>query len=63
MTFEAWALFCLTEFTLCLNPGPSTLLVISLAMTRGQLPRSRTARVGAPLSASSADCRASAARS
>jgi homoserine/homoserine lactone efflux protein len=37
MTLEAWALFCLTEFTLCLNPGPSTLLVISLGMTRGQL--------------------------
>jgi len=37
MTFEAWALFCLTEFTLCLNPGPSTLLVISLGMTRGPL--------------------------
>ncbi len=23
MTFEAWALFCLTETLLCLNPGPS----------------------------------------
>ena len=37
MTLEAWALFCATEFMLCLNPGPSTLLVISLGMTRGQL--------------------------
>jgi threonine/homoserine/homoserine lactone efflux protein len=37
MTLEAWALFCLTEFMLCLNPGPSTLLVVSLGMTRGQL--------------------------
>ncbi len=36
MTAEAWALFCLTETLLCLNPGPSTLLVISLALTRGQ---------------------------
>ena len=37
MTFQAWALFCLTETLLCLNPGPSTLLVISLALTRGRL--------------------------
>jgi homoserine/homoserine lactone efflux protein len=36
MTFEAWALFCLTETVLCLNPGPSALLVISLAATRGR---------------------------
>lgn len=36
MTFQAWALFCLTETLLCLNPGPSTLLVISLALTRGR---------------------------
>lgn len=36
MAFEAWALFCLTETLLCLNPGPSTLLVISLGLTRGQ---------------------------
>jgi threonine/homoserine/homoserine lactone efflux protein len=36
MTFQAWALFCLTETLLCLNPGPSALLVISLALTRGQ---------------------------
>jgi len=35
MTLEAWALFCLTEFFLCLNPGPSTLVVISQALTRG----------------------------
>ncbi len=37
MTLEAWALFCLTETLLCLNPGPSTLLVLSLALTRGQV--------------------------
>ena len=37
MTLEAWALFCLTETLLCLNPGPSVLLVLSLALTRGQL--------------------------
>lgn len=36
MTIEAWALFCLTELLLCLNPGPSALLVISLGLTRGQ---------------------------
>ena len=35
MTFEAWALFCATETLLCLNPGPSTLVVISLGMRRG----------------------------
>jgi homoserine/homoserine lactone efflux protein len=37
MTLQAWALFCLTETLLCLNPGPSTLLVLSLALTRGQV--------------------------
>jgi homoserine/homoserine lactone efflux protein len=36
MTIEAWALFCATETLLCLNPGPSALLVISLGLTRGQ---------------------------
>lgn len=36
MTTEAWALFCVTETLLCLNPGPSALLVMSLALTRGQ---------------------------
>jgi homoserine/homoserine lactone efflux protein len=36
MTLQAWALFCLTETLLCLNPGPSTLLVLSLALTRGR---------------------------
>jgi homoserine/homoserine lactone efflux protein len=36
MSFEAWALFCLTETLLCLNPGPSVLVVVSLAITRGQ---------------------------
>jgi threonine/homoserine/homoserine lactone efflux protein len=37
MTFEAWALFCLTELLLCLNPGPSVLVVISLAITRSRV--------------------------
>ena len=36
MTVEVWALFCVTETLLCLNPGPSALLVMSLALTRGQ---------------------------
>jgi homoserine/homoserine lactone efflux protein len=36
VTIEAWALFCATETLLCLNPGPSTWLVISLGLTRGQ---------------------------
>jgi homoserine/homoserine lactone efflux protein len=35
MTIEAWALFCLTETVLCLNPGPSSLVVISQSLTRG----------------------------
>lgn len=34
MTVEAWALFCLTETLLCLAPGPSALLVVSIALTR-----------------------------
>ena len=36
MTIEAWLLFCATETVLCLSPGPSALLVASLALTRGQ---------------------------
>ena len=36
MTVHAWALFCTTETLLCLSPGPSALLVISLALTRGR---------------------------
>jgi homoserine/homoserine lactone efflux protein len=36
MTVHAWALFCTTEALLCLSPGPSALLVISLALTRGR---------------------------
>jgi homoserine/homoserine lactone efflux protein len=36
MTLHAWALFCATETLLCLSPGPSALLVISIALTRGQ---------------------------
>ena len=35
MTLEAWALFCLTETVLCLNPGPSALVVISHSLTSG----------------------------
>ena len=35
MAVEAWALFCLTELVLCLNPGPSTLVVVSQSLTRG----------------------------
>jgi homoserine/homoserine lactone efflux protein len=37
MSVEAWALFCLTEFVLCLSPGPSALVVISQSLTRGGL--------------------------
>lgn len=36
MTVETWALFCLVEFLLCLKPGPSCMVVISLGLTRGQ---------------------------
>ena len=36
MDFEAWRLFCVIETLLCLQPGPSALVVISLGMTRGQ---------------------------
>src|SRR5262245_50779981 len=36
MTLRSWALFCATELLLCLNPGPSALMVISLALTRGR---------------------------
>lgn len=35
MTIEAWALFCLTEAVLCINPGPSTFVVLSQSLTRG----------------------------
>jgi len=34
MTIETWALFCLTETVLCLNAGPSSLVVISQSLTR-----------------------------
>jgi homoserine/homoserine lactone efflux protein len=36
LSFEAWALFCLTETLLSLKPGPAVLLVVSIAMTRGR---------------------------
>jgi homoserine/homoserine lactone efflux protein len=35
MTIQAWLLFCATEAVLSLSPGPSVLLVTSLALTRG----------------------------
>jgi len=35
MTIQSWLLFCATETVLCLSPGPSVLLVTSLALTRG----------------------------
>lgn len=35
MTTKAWALFCLTETVLCLNPGPSSLVVMSQSLTGG----------------------------
>jgi homoserine/homoserine lactone efflux protein len=36
MSVEAWAMFCMTEALLCLNPGPSAFVVMSLALSRGQ---------------------------
>jgi threonine/homoserine/homoserine lactone efflux protein len=36
MSLEAWLLFCLTEFVLCLSPGPSVLLVSTMGMTLGK---------------------------
>ena len=36
MTLHAWGLFCATETLLCLRPGPACLLVISLALRRGE---------------------------
>jgi homoserine/homoserine lactone efflux protein len=36
MTVATWLLFCLTETALCLSPGPSALLVVSLGLTRGR---------------------------
>jgi threonine/homoserine/homoserine lactone efflux protein len=35
MSVEAWALFCVTELILCINPGPSALVVMSQSLTRG----------------------------
>lgn len=35
MTLESWLLFCATETALCLSPGPSVLMVVSLSLTRG----------------------------
>ena len=35
MTLETWLFFCATEAVLCLSPGPSVLMVVSLALTRG----------------------------
>lgn len=36
MTLEAWALFCLVETMLCLDPGPSTFVVISQSLGNGR---------------------------
>jgi homoserine/homoserine lactone efflux protein len=36
VTLQAWALFCLTETLLCLQPGPAVLLVVGVALTRGR---------------------------
>jgi threonine/homoserine/homoserine lactone efflux protein len=35
MSLESWLLFCATETVLCLSPGPSVLLVVSLSLNRG----------------------------
>jgi homoserine/homoserine lactone efflux protein len=35
VTLQAWALFCLTETLLCLQPGPAVLLVVGVALARG----------------------------
>ena len=35
MSFESWLLFCVTEAVLCLSPGPSVLMILSLSLTRG----------------------------
>jgi homoserine/homoserine lactone efflux protein len=36
VTIQTWLLFCLTEAVLCLTPGPAVLLVVTMALTRGQ---------------------------
>jgi homoserine/homoserine lactone efflux protein len=43
VTLQAWLLFCGTETVLCLNPGPSVLLVTSIALTRGAVAGRRAA--------------------
>jgi len=35
MSLESWLLFCATEAMLCLSPGPSVLMVLSLSLTQG----------------------------
>jgi homoserine/homoserine lactone efflux protein len=35
VAFDTWLLFCFTEATLCLVPGPAVLMVVSVAMTLG----------------------------
>lgn len=45
MSFETWLFFCVTEAVLCLSPGPSVLMVVSLALTRGSRP-ARQASLG-----------------
>jgi homoserine/homoserine lactone efflux protein len=36
VTIEAWLLFCAIEAVLCLKPGPSALVVMSIAASRGR---------------------------
>ncbi|MGH9869921.1 MAG: LysE family translocator [Candidatus Polarisedimenticolia bacterium] len=35
MSWESWALFCVTEAVLCVTPGPAVLMVVSTALSRG----------------------------
>jgi threonine/homoserine/homoserine lactone efflux protein len=35
MSLESWLLFCVTEAVLCLSPGPSVLMILSLSLTHG----------------------------
>jgi homoserine/homoserine lactone efflux protein len=38
MSLESWVVFCVTEAVLCVTPGPAVLLVVSLALRRGERP-------------------------
>lgn len=35
MSFDTWLLFCITEFVLCLSPGPAVLYVLSQGLGSG----------------------------